>query len=161
MTLEEFEIPPIFKDIADARAALEKRFSKTNLNFPFDGRLLGDIGEAIAQEIFQLTLSRRNRQGVDGELADGTTVQVKCTATKNGAVFSQNDIGADKLIFLDLCFENMTGRVVYNGPEQFALQDPKNPQNLRLRPTYKTLVERNSQLMDKDRVPLKNKKTYL
>lgn len=161
MTLEEFEIPPIFKDIADARASLEKRFSKTNLNFPFDGRLLGDIGEAIAQEIFQLTLSHRNRQGVDGELADGTTVQVKCTATQNGAVFSQNDIGADKLIFLDLYFESMTGRVVYNGPEQFALQDPKNPQNLRLRPTYKTLVERNSQLMDKDRVPLKNKKTYL
>ena len=63
------------------------------LHFILDGKLVGDIGEAVAAEMFGLKLVPGGGTGIDGHTSDGRTVQVKATGTGRGPVFRQVDIG--------------------------------------------------------------------
>ncbi|GGB67495.1 DUF6998 domain-containing protein [Henriciella pelagia] len=102
---------------------LNKAESGAALNFTLDGNLVGDIGEAIAVELFGVKLvTAKSVAGIDGYAPDGkTTVQVKVTGTGRGPAFRQTETRADHLLFFDLDFENLTGTVVFNGPEHFAI----------------------------------------
>ncbi|MGR9449204.1 DUF6998 domain-containing protein [Rhizobium leguminosarum] len=44
---------------------------------PLDGKLVGDIGEAVAAELFGLTLKPGGGTGIDGHTPDGRSVQVR------------------------------------------------------------------------------------
>lgn len=95
-------------------AASAQGCSPQEMTFALDGRLVGDIGELIAAEVFDLDLKGTRSKNVDA-ITTGLPrreVQVKATFQEDGLSIKH---GADYFIGLQL---NGTGqfRVVYNGP---------------------------------------------
>ncbi len=123
---DEFRLPPVVANLVSARndlsshyrRVLEANSSTAVLNFTFDGNLVGDIGEALAVELFGIRLVEgKSFEGIDGYGPDGRTVQVKATVTGRGPAFRATGIHAEHLIFFDLDLDMLMGAVVYNGPE--------------------------------------------
>ncbi|CAN5177453.1 hypothetical protein BH11PSE5_BH11PSE5_23570 [soil metagenome] len=129
--MQTFDLPSEIADLIAARnkvrsyyqKKLLQRSSDAHLKFTLDGNLVGDIGEALAVELFDIRLvSAKSTQGIDGYAPDGkTTVQIKATGTGRGPAFRQTEVRADHLIFFDLDFENAKASVLYNGPEHYAV----------------------------------------
>lgn len=126
-----FPLPPAIADLITARnkvrdhyqAALRSQGSTVELKFTLDGNLVGDIGEAIAAELFGVTLvETKSTEGIDGYAPNGRTVQVKATGTGRGPAFRCTETRADHLLFFDLDFETAKGHVVFNGPEHYAMK---------------------------------------
>lgn len=88
--------------------------SAQEMTFALDGRLVGDIGELIAAEVFQLDLLGTRTKDVDAITSDQPRrkVQIKATFQEHGLSIKH---GADYFVGLQL---NGAGRfrVVYNGP---------------------------------------------
>lgn len=127
--MDTFALPPAIIELLAARDAvrahyrsvLRRQGSEVDLRFTLDGNLVGDIGEAIAAELFGVKLvSAKATEGYDGHAPDGRTVQIKATGTKRGPVFRNTPVKADHLLFFCLDFQNATGTVIYNGPESDA-----------------------------------------
>jgi hypothetical protein len=126
-----FALPSSIAKLVSARNSVRDfyatRLGELNTNvllkFTLDGNLVGDLGEALAAEMFGLRLvSTRSTAGIDGLAPDGkTTVQVKATGTGRGPAFRWTEMRADHLLFFDLDLEAATGSVVYNGPEHRAI----------------------------------------
>lgn len=93
-----FDLPPVIEPLVASRSALRRHYGHPDLKFTFDGNLVGDIGEAIAIELFGLTLTERCREGFDG-LVGTRTVQVKATGTARGPAFRKVETEADHLLF--------------------------------------------------------------
>ena len=140
-----------------ARNKLRKFYIASDLRFTFDGNLVGDLGEAIAAELFDIALSSRNEPGIDGHAHDGRTVQVKATGVSNGPSFRNTDSRADHLLFFDLDFDSLKGTVVYNGPEEIALQWMPETWNGQKEVTMKRILEANRQVEDNFRLPRADK----
>ncbi len=77
-----FELPTQVRPLFEARNALKQRYASVDLHFTLDGNLVGDLGEAVAAELFGLRLTGRSNEGVDGFAPDGRSVQVKASGTK-------------------------------------------------------------------------------
>ena len=120
--MTKFDLPPEIQELISARNKLRSRYASSKLQFTLDGNLVGDIGEAIAAEIFGVRLVRGGTTGIDGHAPDGRSVQVKATGTGRGPVFRCVDTRADHLLFFSLDFENLKGEVTFNGPEDIALR---------------------------------------
>lgn len=120
-TLRSFILPPIVAELILARNRLRDHYQAANLDFTLDGNLVGDIGEAVAAELFGLKLTTRNGTGIDGTAPDGRSVQVKATGTNRGPAFRMVDTRAQHLLFLEFDFANLKGEVIFNGPEDVAL----------------------------------------
>lgn len=119
--MTHFQLPPAIADLVQARNKLRTHFASAGLKFTLDGNLVGDLGEAVAAELFDIRLvPARSTQGIDGYAPDGRTVQIKATGTGRGPAFRLVETRADHLLFLDLDFENAAGAVVFNGPERIA-----------------------------------------
>jgi len=118
----EFRLPLEVRPLSEARIAVRDYYRRKGLNleFCFDGNLVGDFGEACAVEEYGMKLvDARSNAGFDGYTPDGMrTIQVKAkgTSTRNIA-FSYSEIHADHLLVLELDFDRGTGYAVYNGPE--------------------------------------------
>lgn len=114
-----FTMAAMVGEFVEAHRRLRKHYEDTSLAFTLDGKLVGDLGEAIAAELFDLTLCKKRTPGVDGHAKDGRSVQVKATGLlSKGPAFTPGEGRADHLIFLRLDFNSATGTVVYNGPEE-------------------------------------------
>ena len=89
--MTKFKLPEELGDLVRARNAVRNHYRKAltergcdvELKFTLDGNLVGDIGEALAVQLFGIRLtSSRSTEGVDGYLPDtDKTVQVKSTGT--------------------------------------------------------------------------------
>ena len=75
--MTEFQLPTIVRELVDARNKLRAHYSDGGLKFTLDGNLVGNLGEAIAVELFSIRLSNGDMEGFDGIASDGRTVQVK------------------------------------------------------------------------------------
>ena len=120
--MKNFELPSVVQKLVVARNELKSHYHSSGLKFTLDGNLVGDLGEAIAAEIFGVILSKASVEGWDGHAPDGRTVQVKATGTGRGPAFRDVKSRAEHLLFFDLDFESLTGKVVFNGPEFIALE---------------------------------------
>lgn len=114
----KFKLPDQIRPLIEARNALKVRYSAVDLHFTLDGNLVGDLGEAVAAELFGLRLTGRSNEGVDGYAADGRSVQVKASGTMRGAAFRPVETRADHLLFFHFHYDECAGEVVYNGPEE-------------------------------------------
>lgn len=114
----EFRLPDQILHLVEARNLLKAHYSAVDLRFTFDGNLVGDLGEAVAADLFGLRLTGRSNEGIDGFAPDGRSVQVKASGTKRGAPFRLVETHADHLLFFHFDYDNCVGKVVYNGPEQ-------------------------------------------
>ncbi len=111
-------LPSSVNALFAAHTAMCGQFAHTGLKFTLDGKLIGDIGEALVAEAFGITLCRRRTPGVDGHAHDGRSVQIKATGlAKSGPAFTPGEGIADHLIFVRIDFDLGKARVLYNGPE--------------------------------------------
>lgn len=69
----EDSLRQIFSGIRQLKEALPTK------EFTIDGRLVGDIGEAIVQRDYDITLYEYLAKDYDGETSDGRKVQIKAT----------------------------------------------------------------------------------
>lgn len=129
--MNTFPLPASIAELVNARdrvrdhyrAVLASKGSQIDLAFTLDGNLIGDIGEALAAEIFDVKLvETRSTVGIDGYAPDGRTVQVKATGTGRGPAFRCTELCAQHLLFFDLDFAEATVTVVFNGPEHYVRQ---------------------------------------
>jgi hypothetical protein len=95
------------------------------MTFSLDGRLVGDIGELIAAEIFPLDLLGTKSKNVDAETSSGPKrrVQIKATFGEDGLSIKH---GSDYFIGLQLN-EQAQFRVIYNGPAKPIINYLKAP----------------------------------
>lgn len=128
--MKQFDLPSSIGALLRCRNELRDHYARIlkeqpgnpELSLTFDGKLVGDIGEALAVEIYGIRLVQdKSNPGIDGYTPDGkTSVQVKATGTGRGPAFRNTEIRADHLLFFDLDFENLKATVVFNGPEDYA-----------------------------------------
>ena len=69
----ENALKQIFRGIAELKAALPSK------EFTIDGRLVGDIGEALVQRDYDVNLHDTLAKDYDGETSSGQKVQIKAT----------------------------------------------------------------------------------
>lgn len=113
------QLPEVVRTLANAQKDLARHYASTGLRFTLDGRLVGDIAEALALEHFDLKLPEKRTRGVDALTRIGRkTVQIKATARlKSGPAFTPGKGFADYLLFFRIDFDANTASVLYNGPE--------------------------------------------
>ena len=109
-------IPDALRTLYAARRMLAGAFPAHT--FTIDGKIIGDIGEAIAAAAFGLTKLRANAKDHDMQTADGRLVQVKATQTApahRGVGLGRIKRSFDVLLVLEF---DETGHyeVLYNGP---------------------------------------------
>lgn len=95
------------------------------MTFALDGRLVGDIGELIAAEVFNLELLGTSSTNIDARTTAGLErkVQIKATFQKDGLSIKY---GRDSFIGLQLD-EHGKFRVIYNGQASTVMQYLKAP----------------------------------
>lgn len=150
--MDHFELPEVVKKLVLARNELRYHYLTSGLKFTLDGNLVGDLGEAIAVEIFGITLSTAASEGWDGIATDGRTVQVKATGTRRGPVFRNTEMRADHLLFFDLDFDLLKGRVIFNGPEAIALETMPSTWVGQRAVTRKQIEAANERVPNRDRL---------
>ena len=122
--MDEFELPAEIEPLLAARDGLRRRYTSSGLRFTLDGNLVGDIGEAVAAELYGLQLTARCGAGIDA-MSPGPvskSVQVKASGTFRGPAFREVDLRADHLLFFHLDFDRRVGQTIFNGPEEIALE---------------------------------------
>ncbi|WP_156254874.1 DUF6998 domain-containing protein [Sandarakinorhabdus oryzae] len=120
MPADWIELPDVLKNFVSAHEKVKLHYKgvcSERLKFTLDGNFVGDLGEVLAIEYFDLKLGSRNSEGVDGKIGD-RTVQVKATGTRRGPAFRKTKLNADHLLFFEIDFGNSRAHVVYNGPEE-------------------------------------------
>lgn len=114
------KLPPSVMELYKAHQVMCKALAHTGYKFTLDGRLLGDIAEALVAENFGVKKPARRTPGVDGIAPNGWEVQVKATQYETvGPSYTPGKGTAKHLIFVWLDFEKaQRGHVLYNGPEE-------------------------------------------
>lgn len=125
MTRSAKSLEPIIKQLYQARNELRALFPE--LPFTLDGRLVGDIGEAIALQEFGLIPLPACSELHDFLTDDGRKVQVKttqATATGRGVGLGLTKQSFEHLIVIQLS-EHGTFSVLYDGPG-FYIDDARS-----------------------------------
>jgi len=119
-------------------------------NFPLDGRLVGDIGEILAEQLYDLELLPDNAPLHDA-VSHGHHVQIK-TTMKSALGFG--DIPAYYLgLKID---ENGSVEEIFNGPGSIiweAIKARKRPKNYIINVRANILKNLNSTVRPEDRIP--------
>jgi len=115
-----FPLPEPIVSLVVAQQALREHYASSDLTFTFDGKLVGDIGEAIAHDVFGISLVHGSSEAIDGIAPDGRTVQVKASGTGRGPAFRNTAAVADHLLFFHLDFSDGSAELIYNGPEDLV-----------------------------------------
>jgi len=119
-------------------------------NFPLDGRLVGDIGEILAEQLYELELLAGNTPLHDA-LSQGRHVQIK-TTMKSALGFG--DI-PDYYIGLKID-ENGDVEEIFNGPGSIiweAIKGRKRPKNYMINVSVNILKKLNSTVCPEERIP--------
>jgi hypothetical protein len=125
-----------------------------DLRFTFDGNLVGDLGEAVAAELFGLRLTGRSNTGIDGYTRDGRSVQVKASGTRRGPAFRPVDTRADHLLVLHFDYDDCSGQVIYNGPEEPVVATLPASWHGQRCVSLPALLRLNAQIADAERLPM-------
>jgi hypothetical protein len=82
-----------------------------NRKFTIDGRLVGDIGEVIAELEYDVTLDTVQRPHYDARTSDGRSVQIKATFKDSLTFVTEPDYYLGFKLYADGKYEE-----VFNGP---------------------------------------------
>ena len=104
------------KNLHRSVSILKELFESKKEGFTLDGRLVGDIGEVIAEELFQIKLHEKLKQHYDAVTLYDPKINVQIKASfKESLTYNHNP---EYYIGIKLC-ENGEFRVVYNGPGKY------------------------------------------
>lgn len=154
-TLSRYKLPNEVAHLVHARNQLRMRYKKYGLKFTPDGNMVGDLGEAIAAELFGLTLSeKRGTKAIDAHTSQRETVQIKASGRGQSIQFTHNEEPAAWLLVLILDYEREEVEIAYNGPYGPAVK--KLPTGwLGQKPvTVSFLRKLNSEVPDSQRIKL-------
>lgn len=148
-------------------AKIRSHKSEIDLSFTFDGNLVGDIGKALAAELFGVKIIKTEKgTGVNGLTKDGRTVQIKATATGRGPSFLKSEKKAEIFLFFKLDLDNEEKRevnkfthgkriamVMFNGPSSYVSEFlPVAHEGLRAIPLAK-IIDANAIVPPEERLP--------
>ena len=150
----KFELPPAIKRLIEARNELKAHVRNDDLRFTLDGNLVGDLGEAVAADLFRLTLTGRSNEGIDGFAPDGRSVQVKASGTSRGAAFKFVETRADHLLFFHFNYDECLGEIGYNGPEELIRNTMPESWVGQRCVSAGTIRRLNDQVSDQNRLPM-------
>jgi hypothetical protein len=137
---------------------LKQLFPSKQNGFTLDGRLVGDIGEVIAEELFQIKLFGKLEHHYDALTTYEPKLKVQIKATfKEHLTYNHEP---DYYIGIKL-FENGDYKVIYNGPGKY-IHDAFNHRKdigkkLLLFPNFK-LEELSMKIDDSERILLRKNK---
>ncbi|TMM49700.1 DUF6998 domain-containing protein [Qipengyuania marisflavi] len=123
MLREKFYLPDAVGQIARARNDLIDHYSDSGLKFTPDGKLVGDLGEAVAAQMFDIDIVQQNY--IDGYARhDRRPVQIKATGRANGSFLfrpcAYESASEIHLIALIFCWDECTFSVAYNDREELV-----------------------------------------
>jgi len=109
------------KTLLDTVDILHKSYPKKK--FTLDGRLVGDLGEVLVEEIYDIILFDRLSKHHDGKTSDGRMVQIKATM-KDALTFPVDHV-PDYYLGIKI---NSDGTIteIFNGPGIIAAEAIKN-----------------------------------
>ena len=110
-TIIEEALTSIFRGIERLHEAFPSR------RFTIDGRLVGDIGEVIAQLEYDLTLDRVSMRDHDAQMPNGRRIQIKATFKDSLTFKTRPDYYLGFKLYQDGRFEE-----VFNGPGKLILE---------------------------------------
>lgn len=118
--MTNIKLPSSIANFVVAHEHLVNEWDSTGLKFTLDGRLVGDIAEAVAAEEFGLDFPKWRTPGVDlvTRGSPSKSVQVKASGIGKGPAFTPGQGTADYLIFMLIHFKRCEAEIIYNGPEQ-------------------------------------------
>ena len=142
------------EQLLDITSRLKKKYEGT-LDFPLDGRLVGDIGEALVSEKFDIKLYSGNTPVYDGEhRITGKKVQIKASMSYNFNYPFNKDLEHYMAVHIE-----RTGKIVeiYNGPGKPIHDFLKSRNRKTYRDIWYTITaphlrDINNQIDDKDRL---------
>lgn len=149
------EIHQAVKEMLKIVEALQNQYDKKK--FTLDGRLVGDLGEILVEEDYDLELYSGLAKYHDGETPDGRKVQIK-TTMKNSLTFPVDHI-PHYYIGIKI-HSNGTYDEIFNGPGSVAWEAVKNrkPTKTNLHSiTLSALKKLNENVSEQDRIPMKAK----
>jgi hypothetical protein len=125
--------------------------------FTLDGRLVGDIGEVLVEEAYDLKLYREIQKHHDGECSKGRCVQIKATMKKSLTFPADHvpDFYLGVQVGSDGSFVE-----VFNGPGKIAWQAVMNrsrPKTNLYSIPVAMLKKLQEQVLAGDRIPLRKK----
>lgn len=145
------EIHQAVKDMLEIVEALQKSYPKKK--FTLDGRLVGDLGEILIEEDYDLELYEGLVKHHDGETPDGRRVQIK-TTMKNSLTFPVDHI---PLYYIGIkVHSDGSYTEIFNGPGSIAWEAVKNrkPTKTNLHSITLTALQKlNKTVADNDRIP--------
>ncbi len=80
---DKITIPEAVKQLLAIVERLRAAYKEKNKQFTLDGRLVGDIGEVLAEEVYDIKLFEDLQKHHDATSADGRLVQIKATMKKS------------------------------------------------------------------------------
>ncbi len=120
--MSRHKLPTEIRHLVHARNQLRERYGSLGLSFTPDGNMVGDLGEAVAAELFGLRLAdRRGLKAIDAYAADGGSVQIKASGRGTRIPFTANEEPAKWLLVLVFDYEAEEVEIVYNGPYRPAI----------------------------------------
>ena len=136
-------------------STLKELFESKKKGFTLDGRLVGDIGEVIAEELFQIKLHEKLKQHYDAVTLYKPELNIQIKASfKESLTYNHNP---DYYIGIKL-YENGEFRVVYNGPGKNIHEEFKHRKGIGeklLSFPIKKLEEISAGIEDEKRIRLK------
>lgn len=121
--------------------------------FTLDGRLVGDIGEVLAAQYYDLELFEGIAKHYDARTPDGRLVQIK--ATMKDQLTFPNDHVPDYYLGIKI-HDDGTLTEIFNGPGRIAGEAIKNWQSSKYNLhsiAINKLKELNKKVRDEDRIP--------
>lgn len=149
--------------ISEAVKSLLDIVQKLNVSYPkkkftLDGRLVGDLGEILVEEFYDVLLYENIKAEYDGETSDNKKVQIKTTML-DSLTFPANHI-PEYYIGIKIA-SNGSLEEIYNGPGKYIFELVKNrsiPKNqLHILP-IKKLKEISEKIKEEDRIKRKEKR---
>jgi hypothetical protein len=140
--------------IADLLAIVERlRAAYPKKSFTLDGRLVGDLGEALAERHYDLEVFKGQQPHHDARAADGRLVQIKATM-KDKLSFPADHV-PDYYLGIRISSDG-TIEEVFNGPGSLAAKAAANrvlTKNSLHMLTLSALRTLNATVSDDDRIP--------
>ena len=129
------------------------RIAYPKKRFTFDGRLVGDLGETLAEEEYEIEIFGTLQKHYDAKTHDERGVQIKATM-KDSLIFPVDHVPEYYLgiqIHSDGTFSE-----VFNGPGQIAakaIENRKPPRNNLHNIAINALKRLNKSVQESDRIP--------